>query len=283
VSVLVIGASSQIGRFLLPRLEAAGHSWLGLSRTPPPDDARWLRGHVPDAMPSLPPVTAILSTGPLDLLARWLSATRLEGTPHIIATSSMSAESKRDSDVPYERELAGRLREAETMLSATCASRGMPWTVFRPTLVYGAGIDKSITPIVQAAIRRRIFPLPAGRGLRQPVHADDIAAAFVAALATPQARGKTFDIGGGERITAAEMFRRARRSAGVATAPAPVPRLVLEVAGAFRPALRGALRRLDDDLTADNTALESLLGVRPRGFHPVPATWRPLGEVSASS
>ncbi|UPG92045.1 NAD-dependent epimerase/dehydratase family protein [Luteibacter aegosomaticola] len=283
MSVLVIGASSQIGRFLLPRLEAAGHTWLGLSRTPPPDDARWLSGRVPDMMPPLPPVKAILSTGPLDLLAQWLSHTRLEGTPHIIATSSMSAESKRDSDVPYERELAARLRNAETALSATCASRGMPWTLFRPTLVYGAGMDRSITPIVHAAIRRHIFPLPAGRGLRQPVHADDIAAAFVAALAMPQARGKTFDMGGGERLTAAAMFRRARRSAGVLTIPAPVPRFVLELASALRPQLRGALRRLDEDLTADNTALEALLGIQARPFRPEPATWRPLGDVNASS
>jgi nucleoside-diphosphate-sugar epimerase len=274
MTVLVIGASSQIGRFLLPRLDAIGCEWVGLSRAAAEGDARWLRGRVPDAMPTLPPVTAILSAGPLDHLATWLATARPEGRPHIIATSSMSAESKRDSDVPHERELSLRLRDAETRLATTCASWGMPWTLFRPTLVYGAGMDRSITPIVQAAIRRRVFPLPSARGQRQPVHADDIAAAFVAALGNARARGKTFPIGGGERLSAAEMFRRARRSTGVATLPAPLPRVVLSLASALRPELRGAMQRLDSDLIADNTELEAVLGVHPRPFRPEPATWQ---------
>lgn len=278
MTVLVIGATSQVGHFLLPRLEAAGHSWVGISRHPPPGDRRWLKGALPDGMPALPPCTAILSVGPLDHLATWLGATRLEGTPHIIATSSMSAESKRDSAVPHERELSLRLRDAETRLIATCASRGMPWTLFRPTLIYGVGMDKSITPIVKAALRRRVFPLPAARGQRQPVHADDLAAAFVAALGTARARGKTFAIGGGERLSAAEMFRRARRSAGRPTIPAPVPRLVLTLAATLRPDLRGALERLDNDLIADNADLEQLLDVHPRAFEPCPATWRGPGS-----
>jgi Nucleoside-diphosphate-sugar epimerases len=274
MTILVIGATSQVGHFLLPRLEAAGYAWLGLSRQMHAGDPRWLRGHLPDQMPVLPPCTAILSTGPLDLLAAWLTATRFEGTPHIIATSSMSAESKRDSGVPHERELSLRLRDAETKLIATCASRGMPWTLFRPTLIYGAGMDSSISPIVRTALRRRVFPLPAGRGKRQPVHADDLAQAFVEALRTARARGRTFPIGGGERLTSAEMFRRARASAGGSTVPVPVPRMALSVAAAIRPELRGALERLDSDLIADNSDLEEILGVHPRPFQPAPATWR---------
>ncbi len=172
-------------------------------------------GALPDAMPELPPLDAVVSLGPLDHLAPWLSATRLAGTPHVIATSSMSAETKRDSDVPEESELSRRLRDAETKtLIATCASRGMPWTLFRPTMIYGAGVDKSLTPIVQAALRRRVFPIPAGRGQRQPVHAEDIATAIMAALGSPFARGHTFPIGGGERMSAAEMFRRVASKRG---------------------------------------------------------------------
>jgi nucleoside-diphosphate-sugar epimerase len=283
MTILVIGASSQIGYFLLPQLDAADQRWLGLTRTPPEADPRWLRGRVPDAMPPLPPLTAILSTGPLDLVAQWLSTAQVEGMPHVIATSSMSAETKRDSEVPYERDLSTRLREAEASLIRTCESRRMPWTLFRPTLVYGAGMDKSITPIVQAAMRRRVFPLPAGRGLRQPVHAADIADAFIAALANPQARGKTFPMGGGDRLTAAEMFRRGRRSAGVATVPAPVPRIVLKLLCAFRPGLRGALQRLDSDLVANNSELETVLGIHPRPFRPDPDTWKPRSMPTAAT
>lgn len=275
MTVLVIGASGQIGHFLLPRLTEAGFDYLALSRRATGGDPRWIRGGLPDAMPDLPPLRAVISLGPLDHLAPWLAATRLAGTPHLVATSSMSAETKRDSAVPAERELSRRLRDAETTLVATCASRGMPWTLLRPTLIYGAGVDKSLTPIVKAALRRKVFPLPAGHGLRQPVHADDIAAAVVAALGSPFARGKTFPIGGGECMRAREMFRRARRSAGGATLPVPIPRLALRLATLVVPALRGPVERLDDDLIADNGELERVLDIHPRPFEPSPDTWRP--------
>ncbi|SEO85148.1 Nucleoside-diphosphate-sugar epimerase [Luteibacter sp. UNC138MFCol5.1] len=274
MTVLVLGASGQIGHFLLPRLDAAGFDWIAVSRREGPD-ARWRVGSLPDAMPELPPLRAIVSLGPIHEFAAWLVANRLPGTPHILATSSMSAETKRESLVPEEREVSRRLRDAETTITATCASRGMPWTLFRPTLIYGAGVDKSLTPIVQASLRRRIFPLPAGRGQRQPVHADDIAAAVVAAIASPFARGQTFPIGGGERLLAAEMFRRARRSAGGATFPAPIPRLVLDLAALMSPAIRGPVNRLDSDLIADNRELERVLGIHPRAFRPSPDMWRP--------
>ncbi|MGY3232072.1 nucleoside-diphosphate-sugar epimerase [Luteibacter sp. HA06] len=272
--ILVIGASSQIGYFLLPRLAALDESVLALSRQPRDDRPGWLVGHLPGGMPLLPALKAIVCLGPLDGLAAWLAATRLPGTPHIVATSSMSAETKRDSPDPQERNLARLLRDAETQLSTTCASRGMPWTIFRPTLIYGAGLDKSLTPIVQAALRRHVFPLPAGRGLRQPVHADDIAAAIVAALTLPAGRNRTFSIGGGERLSAAEMFRRARRTAGSTTFPLPVPRFILNAAGWMSSTVRGPVKRLDSDLIADNGDLTATLGIHPRGFFPGSETWK---------
>ena len=272
--ILVIGATSQIGHFLLPRLAAAGEDVLALSRQPRDNHPDWIVGQLPDGMPVLPPLKAIVCLGPLNWLSHWLSLTRLPGTPHIVATSSMSAETKRDSADAGERELSRTLRDAETQLSATCASRGMPWTIFRPTLVYGAGLDKSLTPVVQGALRRHVFPLPAGRGQRQPVHADDIAAAIVAALTLPAGRNQTFAIGGGERLSAAQMFRRARRSAGSVTLPLPIPRFILNVASVVSPAMRGPVHRLDSDLIADNRPLEAALDIHPRAFAPQPETWR---------
>ena len=125
--ILVLGASGQVGRFVLSQLDALGLDYLAVSRQPPPGDPRWIAGALPEAMPSLPPLRAVVCLGPLDHLAPWLSVTRLAGTPHVIATSSMSAETKRDSEVPAERDLSRRLRDAETKTIATCASRGMPW------------------------------------------------------------------------------------------------------------------------------------------------------------
>ena len=277
MTVLVLGASSQIGYFLLPRLLARGEAVLALSRQPRPAQAgvTWLQGTLPDRMPTLPPLSAIISFGPLQRLADWLAQASLADAPRVVATSSMSAETKRESSVPAERALARQLRDGEAALAAACARHGCAWTVLRPTLVYGAGLDKSLTPIARRAMRLRLFPLPAGCGLRQPVHADDIAQAVLAALDRPAAAGRIVPIGGGERLRSGEMFARVRRSLPCTTVPLPLPAWLLRLGQRALPPLRGPLSRLDSDLVADNDELERLLGVRPRPFRLEAAMWRP--------
>lgn len=275
MTVLVFGGSSQIGHFLLPRLLASGEPVLALSRQSRPAQAgvEWLQGTLPDRVPALPPLSAIISFGPLQGLADWLAQATLADAPRVIATSSMSAETKRDSSVPAERALARQLRDGEAALATACERHGCAWTVLRPTLVYGAGLDKSLTPIARRAMRLRLFPLPAGRGLRQPVHADDIAQAVLAALECQAAAGRILSIGGGERLRSGEMFARVRRSLSRSTVPLPLPAWLLRLGQRALPPLRGPLSRLDSDLVADNGELQRLLGIRPRPFRPDPAMW----------
>lgn len=277
MTVLVFGGSSQIGHFLLPRLRACGEPVLAVSRHPRPAQAglEWLVGSLPDQVPPLPSLSAIISFGPLHALAEWLACTPLRSAPRVIATSSMSAESKRESLVPAERETARRLRAGELALAAACASHGCAWTVLRPTLVYGAGLDQSLSPIARRAMRLRLFALPAGRGLRQPVHADDIAQAVLAALERPASSGRIVPIGGGERLPSAQMFARVRHSLPRATLPLPVPRVLLRLGRHLLPPLRGPLSRLDSDLVADNDDLQRLLGIHPRPFQPEAGMWIP--------
>ncbi|MEY2116123.1 MULTISPECIES: SDR family oxidoreductase [Rhodanobacter] len=277
MTVLVFGASSQIGHFLLPRLLASGEAVLALSRQPRSTQAgvTWLQGTLPDCVPVVPPLSAIISFGPLQGLADWLAQASMADAARVIATSSMSAESKRDSSVPAERALARQLRDGEAALAAACERHGCAWTVLRPTLVYGAGLDKSLSPIARRAMRLRLFPLPSGRGLRQPVHADDIAQAVLAALECPAAAGRILPIGGGERLRAGEMFARVRGSLPRATVPLPLPAWLLRLGQRALPPLRGPLSRLDSDLVADNGELQHLLGIRPRPFRPDAAMWVP--------
>jgi uncharacterized protein YbjT (DUF2867 family) len=269
MTVLVIGGSSQIGHFLLPQLLASGEPVLALSRHSRTARAglEWLQGSLPDAVPSLPPLSAIISFGPLPSFADWLRQTPLSNAPRVIATSSMSAETKRQSSVPAEREISRQLRDGEAALAAACATHGCAWTVLRPTLVYGAGMDKSLTPIARRGSRLHLFPLPTGMGLRQPVHADDIA--------RPASAGRIISIGGGERLPAAEMFARVRRSLSTPTLPLPLPSWLLGTARSMLPRVRGPLSRLNADLIADNEELRRLLDVHPRPFQPDASMWVP--------
>jgi nucleoside-diphosphate-sugar epimerase len=186
----------------------------------------------------------------------------------------MSAESKQASPVAAEREVSRRLHEGEAAVARACERRGIAWTILRPTLIYGAARDRSLTPLARRAMRWRVFGLPAGSGLRQPVHAADIAQAAVRAL-DGGAAGRVIPIGGGERLPASEMFARVHASLPVHTIPLRVPAPLIRLGARWLPPMRGALMRLQQDLIADNGELERLLGVHPRPFRPDPECWEP--------
>lgn len=286
MTFLVTGATSQIGHFLLPML--AGHALtaadppaahgavIALTRHRPGPSlphVRWTRGALPDRPAIEAPLRLAASFGPLDDFATWLERAPLAASPRVVATSSMSAESKRESVVAAERAIARRLRDGEQRLIDVCERRGIAWTILRPTLIYGAGLDRSLTPIARRAVRTRLFVYPDAPGLRQPVHAQDVAQAALRALEDGAAAGCILPLGGGERITAGEMFRRVRASLPVATWGLPLPIAPLRPLSRVHEALRGPVSRLTADLVADNDALVQRLGFRPRPFRPTAAAW----------
>ena len=276
MTVLVVGATSQVGHLLLALLADKGIRPLALTRhdSLPSSVApvRWLRGDLGKVMPVVPPIRWIFSAGPLDALASWLPDAPMLPGARVLATSSMSAVSKLESPVASERALAMRLKNAEVALRNACVDRGAGWTIIRPTIIYGAGRDRSFTPLAFRARRSRLFPLPAGTGLRQPVHAGDVANALLAAARRPVSVDAILELGGGERLPSAEVFARVRASLPFATVGIPVPHLILR-ALAMHPALRGPITRLGADLVADNQAAIEALGVRPRTFAPDAKCW----------
>lgn len=280
MTVFVTGATSQIGHFLLPRLSSAGESIVAMSRTPQPaqPSVRWLAGSLPTTGPEPGSCRHIVSFGPLQELATWLQTQPSGLDVRLVATSSMSAASKRDSPIAAERDVARRLRDGESRLIEQCDRLRIAWTILRPTLLYGAGLDKSLTPIARRAMRWRVFPIPGGRGLRQPLHADDVALAAWRALQVPEAAGHILDMGGGERLSVQAMFERVRRSLPVATLPVVIPDAALRGAACFQDGWRGPVQRLQSDLVADNAEVQRLLGIAPRPFAPTAAVWGLTGQ-----
>jgi nucleoside-diphosphate-sugar epimerase len=266
-TVLVFGASGAIGHFLLPRL-APDHCILPVSRSPRPG---WVRADLADVSAEWPDAEIALSLGPLDAFAAWLDRNGCHGLRRVVAMSSMSAESKCASPDPAERALAERLRSAEGTLMRVASARDIAWTIFRPTLIYGAGSDRSLAPIARFARRWRLLPIPfpAG-GLRQPVHARDLAEAVLAVLANPATFGKTYELGGGERLRFDAMLWRLQRAAPGFVLPVPVPLPALRLLARLRPGIRvtpGSLRRLRQQLLADHTAATRDFGYAPAAFH----------------
>lgn len=274
---LVFGGSGQLGEAVLGRLLAAGWAVDAPSREPRPPrpGLRWLRGGFADMPPLATGYDAILSCGPLDRFARWHADAGV-AAPRVVAFGSTSLAAKRDSGDPAERELAARLAAAEERLFAAARVRCAAAIVLRPTLVYGAGRDRTLSRIAAMARPRGWFPLPRGAtGLRQPVHVDDLAATAVAALRAEGAGGRGYDLPGGETLPYREMVARVLAAldppAQLVELPAPLFALLasaLRAGGRLQGFGAEAQARLRQDLVFDAGPAAAALGHAPRPFNP---------------
>lgn len=283
---LVFGGTSQIGGPVVDRLRAQGWRITALSRQPVADEPglTWLQGGF-DALPALPPrVDAILSCGPLDRFARWYATGGVDAA-RIVAFGSTSVRVKQNSPDEAERDVAQRLQHAEDVLMATSSARGAPATLLRPTLVYGAARDATLSRIAQLAHRVRVVPLPRrATGLRQPVHVDDLADATLACLAHAGTAGHAYDLPGGEALPYREMVRRVLQAleppARLLELPAPLFDLVLRLAHARGMAAGfgdAALDRMRRDLVFDDAPARADFGYAPRPFRPTARMFPPRG------
>ena len=274
-TTILFGATGTTGSYLLPQLLARGTSVYAVSRQPPAASGAepvWIRADLFGAFAAVPADIAVaLSLGPLDAFAAWIEQAQLPQLRRVVALSSMSAQSKRDSLDPRERELAARLLESEERILRLAAERGIACTLLRPTLIYGGRGDRSLSPIVRFARRWRVLPIPIGaRGLRQPIHAADLAAAVLAVIDCAPAAGKIYALGGGERLPFNQLLRRLIAAVPGPVLPLPVPRWLLRTLSAWSgrddAPSAGALQRLDADLVADDSEARRDFGYSPRAF-----------------
>jgi len=281
-TALVVGAASQIGHFLLPRLAAAGWRVVALKRSaplpPPCADVRvsWtLLGAAPGRrLTGSEAASALIHLAPIATLPGLIEEAAARGVRRLIAFSSTSRFTKADSANPAERQLARTLIESEAVLAQQCASLGVTWTVFRPTLVYGCGQDRNVTTIARFVRRFRFFPIVGeGSGRRQPVHADDLAQACLAALECPATYNRAYDLSGGETLNYREMVDRIFRALGAVPRIVSVPerafRLVLPLARTvpgYRDMNMEMVTRMNRDMCFDHSDASRDFGFRPRQF-----------------
>ncbi len=285
---LVFGGSGQIGAPLLDHLHEDGWRVTAVSRTPRLDapGQRWLQGDF-DAVAGLPrEVDAIFSCGPLDHFARWYAQADIEAS-RVLAFGSTSVEVKRGSADPGERDVAQRLREGERGVFETAAAHGAAATLLRPTLIYGAGRDQTLSRIATLAQRWGRFALPRhAHGLRQPVHAHDLAAAAFAAVDVPASHGRAYALPGGESLSYRDMVAR------VLATLQPPPRLIELPSPLFNLALlvaqvsghatglgEAAVARMRSDLVFDAMPARQDFGYAPRPFNPTAQMFPPRAET----
>lgn len=289
--VLLTGASSQIGVFAIPRLLAAGFRVIAVSRKGKPEDfaehdsVEWLTPV--DAQLACPDCQYLLSAGPLQLARQFLQQGRHFQTAVIFSSSSIF--SKLASPDSAERQLIQEMREIETDLMSLADSREFRLMIFRPTLIYGCGLDTNISRLA-GLIRRFGFMPVNGRasGLRQPVHADDLSAAAVNALLCDVSLPREFVLAGGSTLSYADMvgaiFMALDKPARLVRLP---EWLLVSLISVFTKAVPGLglnsemVKRQLIDLVFDDSEARELLDYNPRPFAPTEADFQ-LPTVSCT-
>jgi nucleoside-diphosphate-sugar epimerase len=215
-----------------------------------------------------------LCVAPIWVLPQYFPLLEAYGVRRVVALSSTSRFTKDDSSDPEEQAIALRLAEAESCVQAWAASHGVEWIILRPTLIYGRGRDKNIAEIARFVRRFGVFPLfGKAKGLRQPLHAQDVAGACIAALGSPAAANRAYNLSGAETITYRDMVARIFSALGRPVRLLPVPLFafrfavaILRLVPRYRNWSSAMAERMNRDLVFDHSEATRDFGFAPRAF-----------------
>ena len=275
---VILGATSLVGRHLAKRLSDRKARGLCLSRHvesityEAPPGFSWHIVSEEDKM-QIPNSATLFSLIPVSTLPSFLM--RINGGGRLIALSTSSLLFGEQSSNREERCSAQAQVRAEERVLALCRQREMIWTMFRPTLIYDPGHDRNISKIAVFVRRFGFFPVVwPGAGLRQPIHADDVAQVMVAASISPRVCNKLFDLPGPETLTYSEMVRMICLSLEKRPMLIYLPLSVARVAFYLWQALTGekyssaSLERMNKALTLNPAPVRDTLGLTTRPFRP---------------
>jgi nucleoside-diphosphate-sugar epimerase len=225
-------------------------------------------------MLKFPSFTTLYCTAHPGPMAAALSSLSCASLTRVVAFTSTSIVTKAESEIGTERESIRQWAEGEQQLIVACERLGIQWTVLRPTMIYDEGRDANITRLSRLIERFRFMPLAgSGSGLRQPVHAEDLAGGALAAAASPTAANKIYAVPGQDTITYHEMVGRIfdgmQRRRRIVPVPPPLWRAAFAMARPFISNANVAMgNRMSKDMIFDPTPAKQDFGWNPRGFRP---------------
>lgn len=275
----VLGATSFVGRCLLPQLSAYEGPVVAFSRREGQQD-------LPHILWRRLDIHSVHQNATLDKIPHWICLMQITflpdyfalleeyGVQRIVALSSTSRYTKDNSRDSSEQLLAIQLREAEEKLQAWALQRGVEWVVLRPTLIYGLGQDKNVSEIARFIRRFNFFPL-FGRalGLRQPIHVQDVAKASLLALQSSTSINRAYNISGAEVISYRDMVMRIFFAMGRRPRFFNVPLWLFSMAvrlisclPRYRKWSSSMAERMNSDMVFDHDDAARDFRFQPRGF-----------------
>jgi NADH dehydrogenase len=213
--VLVTGASGFIGSALTPALLAAGHVPRLMLRRPP-------------ATPPAAPIEVAI--GDLDDPATLPAA--VAGTDAVVHLGAATSAGRMDPAVSYRVNVGGAAALIDACRTAGCrrvlvmstqhvhlprpgaygrtkriadalfAGSGLDVTILRPSLVYGPGARGVFVKLAGLVQKLPVIPVVGpGQWHLRPVYLNDMIGVIVETLARPELIGRTYDVGGPDRVT----------------------------------------------------------------------------------
>lgn len=149
---------------------------------------------------------------------------------------------------------------------------GVPWTIFRPSIIFGPG-DGFINVLAGLVRSFPIIPVVgSGESKFQPVAVEEVAEAFARAVTDPSMIDQTYELGGGKIYTyeelldtiSAKLGKRKRKAHVPVGLMMPVVLLSKPFPKALRPPVtEEQLKMLALDNCTDNSATADLIGRPP--------------------
>jgi NADH dehydrogenase len=271
--VLVVGGSGFVGRHLARELVGRGHRVTVLSRDPHPRQlpagVETARGDVTDfasiehAFDRMDAVVYLVALSPLfrpkggeEMHER----VHLGGARNVVAAAEgagarrllhMSALGADSAGATHYLRAKGKAEEV------TRASR-LAWTIFRPSVVFGEGGE--FVSSVRMLAPPYLTPLPGGGAIRfQPIWVGDLVPILADALADDRHLGRTYELGGPQVLSLADVARLAHGARGRPVRVVPVPMALAGVGLTLAGLVPGLPMGPDqfrslgaDNVTADN-------------------------------
>lgn len=169
----------------------------------------------------------LVSFAPVWLLSEYLMRVwneqpeRLKKLCGVIAVSSSSYMTKRFAFSDYDKILATKLNDAQTLLIHFCKSLDIGCQILAPTLIYGTKgtfRDQNISKIIKVMRLMPVIFVPKSTGMRQPIHASQLAK-VVHKMAEEMLQDKEcgrypviLPLGGDETLSYGQMLARVQES-----------------------------------------------------------------------
>jgi NADH dehydrogenase len=235
--VLVVGGTGFIGTSLCTELKRRGHEVTAMSRNPGggdlPGGVNKVMGDVTEyesideAFEGMDAVYNLVALSPLfkpsggdkmhDRIHRQgtehvVRAAEEHGVDRLVQMSALGADP--DGATAYIRSKG----QAEDIVTGT----DLEYTIFRPSVVFGDGGEFiSFTKLLAPPY---VSALPGGGKTRfQPIWVGDLVPMLADAIDSEEHVGETYEVGGPDKLTLAEIARLIHRSDGRSTTVVPVP------------------------------------------------------------